>query len=118
MTWWWQRRETGRRRQTRVQEGQRQPEARGRTGAKTTGYCTKLTANPNPSLIRDGKYDHTETGCRGIVSAPSGKWLAGRLAAASSAGGAPLGSRLTENISVAAIAASGGIPDESEGGAP
>jgi hypothetical protein len=33
-----------------VRERQRQPEARGRTSAKTTGYCAKLTANPNPSL--------------------------------------------------------------------
>jgi hypothetical protein len=37
-------------RQTPMRERQRQPEARGRTGAKTTGYCAKLTANPNPSL--------------------------------------------------------------------
>ena len=37
-----------------VRERQRQPEARGRTGATTTEYYAKLTANPNPSLIRDG----------------------------------------------------------------
>src|SRR5690348_10748920 len=55
MMWWSQPRcETGQRLQMRARERQRQPEARGKTGATTTGYYAKLTANPNPSLIRDG----------------------------------------------------------------
>lgn len=43
-------------RQTRVRERQRQAEARERSGARTTRYGAELTANPNPSLGRDGAH--------------------------------------------------------------